>query len=173
MSIHARHDSAILPPSLTDSGEHTTLTCPVCSYDLRGLDHNRCPECGGIFTPESILQSNVKRRSAPLSPAAIVGELLTLSVIFNTLLICMLMGQFPFGVLAEYPIDLIVCISLSRRWSRGYTAFKMTGTGRTHASRDDLRRQNRLRVGLLALSLSATTLVIPLAFYVIVHYYVR
>jgi hypothetical protein len=26
-----------------------TGQCEYCGYDLRGLDSNRCPECGGIF----------------------------------------------------------------------------------------------------------------------------
>jgi hypothetical protein len=30
------------------------LVCPTCSYDLRGLPENRCPECGTPFNPAEL-----------------------------------------------------------------------------------------------------------------------
>ena len=37
-----------------------TLFCPVCSYNLTGLNTTRCPECGRAFTVDELLakQSN-------------------------------------------------------------------------------------------------------------------
>jgi hypothetical protein len=48
------------------------LHCPTCGYDLHGLPHNVCPECGIAFDPQAL-----RDRAAPsplaqvIAPAAI------------------------------------------------------------------------------------------------------
>ncbi len=35
------------------------LLCPMCGYDMRGLNHARCPECGTEYTLDALLTANV------------------------------------------------------------------------------------------------------------------
>ena len=37
------------------------LLCPKCSYDLRGLRSDRCPECGKMLTQSAVRQAENKR----------------------------------------------------------------------------------------------------------------
>ncbi|MFW6154452.1 MAG: hypothetical protein ACOC95_04465 [Planctomycetota bacterium] len=36
------------------------LLCPMCGYDMRGLYHARCPECGTEYTLDALLTANVE-----------------------------------------------------------------------------------------------------------------
>ncbi len=52
----------------SSSGEHThSLYCYECGYALRGLEDQRCPECGGIFDPSDHHTVTTKK---PLGPIA-------------------------------------------------------------------------------------------------------
>jgi len=33
-----------------------TLFCPECGYNLTGLDRDRCPECGEVFSAEQLME---------------------------------------------------------------------------------------------------------------------
>ena len=37
------------------------LLCPRCGYNMRGLTHARCPECGTEYTLDALLTANVER----------------------------------------------------------------------------------------------------------------
>lgn len=37
------------------------VICPKCSYDMRGLDQPRCPECGTRYTLDELLAANTPR----------------------------------------------------------------------------------------------------------------
>ena len=39
--------------------EMRELFCPVCGYDLRGIESTRCPECGGAFDRSALAASNI------------------------------------------------------------------------------------------------------------------
>jgi hypothetical protein len=39
----------------------TTILCPVCGYNLTGLDTTRCPECGRHFTIDELLAKQANR----------------------------------------------------------------------------------------------------------------
>ena len=41
--------------------QEKTLLCPECSYDLRGLRSDRCPECGKMLTQSAVRQAENKR----------------------------------------------------------------------------------------------------------------
>ena len=38
------------------------IYCPACGYNLRGLYHTRCPECGVEHTLDQLLQANLPKR---------------------------------------------------------------------------------------------------------------
>lgn len=173
MSIQAQHDATTFPPLRPDPGDDAAPNCPACGYDLRGLDHARCPECGERFDLASLQRAKANkspyRLANPLSPGAIAIELLTLAFMFNALLFGMVLAELGLGVLValfEYPIDLFVCVALSRRWARGYTAFRAYEEGRSVASPDALRKERRLRPLLLAAALAVTLLVPPIVLHV-------
>src|SRR5687768_3337208 len=39
--------------------EMRELFCPVCGYDLRGIESTRCPECGGEVDRSALAASNI------------------------------------------------------------------------------------------------------------------
>jgi hypothetical protein len=39
----------------------TTILCPVCGYNLTGLNTTRCPECGRQFTIDELLEKQANR----------------------------------------------------------------------------------------------------------------
>ncbi|MBN4082598.1 hypothetical protein JYS44_00005, partial [Phycisphaeraceae bacterium AH-315-B13] len=41
--------------------QEKSLLCPKCSYDLRGLRSDRCPECGKMLTQTAVRQAENKR----------------------------------------------------------------------------------------------------------------
>ncbi len=47
-TVQAVNDSSIGSPESANAAE-----CLGCSYDLRGLDKHRCPECGRSFHPDN------------------------------------------------------------------------------------------------------------------------
>ena len=60
------------------------LKCPKCSYDLRGLPKNRCPECGTPFNPAE-LKSRFQDEEYKLKKPrilALVGLHLLMSILF-------------------------------------------------------------------------------------------
>lgn len=52
-----------------DSLTQPELICLHCGYDLRGLDRNRCPECGEEFDPEANLRPRL-----PWARRSVVGR---------------------------------------------------------------------------------------------------
>ena len=60
--------------SESDGSPEGTMRCSGCSYDLRGLPENRCPECGRPFDPGSPDTYVAKLRSSwPYLAAALFG----------------------------------------------------------------------------------------------------
>jgi hypothetical protein len=53
-------------------GEHPSIHCPACGYDLTGLYEARCPECGQRFTLDQLVALNRPdldhTRDRPLQP---------------------------------------------------------------------------------------------------------
>lgn len=174
MSISAQHDAATITRTRPVPGDDAALMCPGCDYDLRGLDHARCPECGKELDLASLQRAQANKSpyqlATPLSPGAIAIELLTLAFVFNALLFYMVSAELEPGVLVEYPIDLLVCIALSRRWARGYTAFRAHEDGRSFASPNELGKERILRPLLLAWAMIVTWLVPPMILYVYLHH---
>ena len=71
--------------ALVDYLRERDVRCPLCSYNLRGLQATRCPECGrglrlGVWLAEPRLAAWVVALSASLLPAG-VGVLLVVAVI--------------------------------------------------------------------------------------------
>src|SRR5438552_2051630 len=52
---------AVRPNVMSDATQFATLDqdlhCPVCDYNLRGLIHPRCPECGHAFVLRKLLDA--------------------------------------------------------------------------------------------------------------------
>ena len=36
----------------------SSIKCPHCAYDLSGTEGSRCPECGGVFDRDALLQAD-------------------------------------------------------------------------------------------------------------------
>ncbi|HKQ48500.1 MAG TPA: hypothetical protein VJZ71_10555 [Phycisphaerae bacterium] len=75
------------------------LKCPTCSYDLRGLSENRCPECGATFEPMSLLS----RHLLEPSPRYLINK-----YAWKAILLCLIF----FALWIEAPITLKRRVSL-------------------------------------------------------------
>lgn len=76
-------DSAARCPSLPSE---SSIACPKCGYDLRGLPETRCPECGRSFTADEIWAAQrrvwprIRRALAKPPPTWTIVVMLALTV---------------------------------------------------------------------------------------------
>ena len=49
------------------AGNESALSCPTCGYNLTGLTHARCPECGSTFTLDELVRNQPMREQVELS----------------------------------------------------------------------------------------------------------
>jgi len=159
-----------VPPDLNDAPP----ICSQCDYDLRGLTHERCPECGAMIDWAAIRDrqaSIADRKRAPtaaLSGFRIVVEFVALPAGFYGVAVVAILAENPMLVLMDYFSAIVACIGLSNRWAAGAMEFRRLKDGKARDTRDGRRRELQLRVLLLAASLALTILAPPLALFVYV-----
>jgi hypothetical protein len=101
------------------------LVCPGCSYNLRGLKSDRCPECGDELELSLKL---VEPRQAPLiaglvglSAGAGLGGLLVIYAIIITIVMGrgrQLLGEFLVTNLIGFAAHAVVILLWVRYWHR-------------------------------------------------------
>jgi len=159
-----------LPPDLNDAPP----ICSQCDYDLRGMTHERCPECGAPIDWAAIRKRQVvlaERPDAPtpaLSEFRIAVEFVALLAGFYGVAVAAIFGENPVIILMDFFGVIIVCICLSNRWAAGAMEYRRLKEGTARDTRDGRRRELQLRVLLLAASLALTILAPPMALFVYV-----